>query len=59
MDSTVSNQKLMDLLGDNDTYEQISLQTVSNNINDLNKSYRKLISNMNKSWSLLIQITTP
>ena len=26
MDSTVYNQKLMDLLGDNNTYEQISLQ---------------------------------
>ena len=49
MDSTVYNQKLMDLLGDNNTYEQISVQTVSNNINDLNKSYRKLISNEDKS----------
>ena len=54
MGSTVYNQKLMDLLGDNNTYEQISLQTVSNNINDLNKSYRKSISNEDKSWSLLI-----
>ena len=53
MDSTVYNQKLMDLLGDNNTYEQISLQTVSNNINDFNKSYRKLISNEDKSWSSL------
>ena len=48
MDSTVYNQKLMDLIGDN-TYEQISLQTVLNNINDFNKSYRKLISNEDKS----------
>ena len=53
MDSTGYNEKLMDLLGDNNTYEQISLQTISNNIN-FNKSYRKLISNENKSWSPLI-----
>ena len=43
MDSTVYNQNLMDLLGDKNIYEQISLQIVSNNINDFNKSYRKLI----------------
>ena len=49
MDSTFYNQKLMDLLGDNNTYENISLQTVSNNINDFNKSHRKLISNEDKS----------
>ena len=54
MDSTVYNQKLMDLLGDNNTYEQISLQTITNNIYDFNKSYRKLISNEDKSWSSLI-----
>ena len=42
---TIYNQKLMDLLGEINTYEQISQQTVSNNINDFNKSYRKLISN--------------
>ena len=41
MDSTVYNQNLMDLLGDNNTYEPISLQTISNNINDFNKSYWK------------------
>ena len=45
MDSMVYNQKLMDVLGNNNTYEQISLQTITNNINDFNKSYRKLISN--------------
>ena len=44
----------MDLLGDNKTYEQISLQTVLNNTNDFIKSYRKLISNEDKSWSSLI-----
>ena len=38
MDSTVNNQKLMNLLGDNNTYKQISLQTITNNINDFNKS---------------------
>ena len=40
MDSTVYNQKLMDLLDDNNTYEQISLQTITNNINNFNKSYK-------------------
>ena len=54
MDSTVYNQKLMDLLGDNNTYEHISLQTVSDNTNDFNESYRKLISNEDKCWSSLI-----
>ena len=44
----------MNLLGDNNTYEQIFLQTISNNINDFDKSYRKLISKENKSWSSLI-----
>ena len=39
MDSMVCNQKLMDLLDDNNTYEQISLQTITNNINDFNKSF--------------------
>ena len=53
MDSTLYNQKLMDLLGDDNTYEQISLQTTTNNINDFNKSYRKLIPNEDKSWSSL------
>ena len=53
MDSTVYNQKLMDLLGDN-SYEQISLQTITNDITDFNKSYRKLISNEDKSSSSLI-----
>ena len=54
MDFTVFNQKLMHLFGNNNTYEQISLQIVSSNINDFNKSYRKLISNEDKSWSSLI-----
>ena len=36
MDSTVYNQRSMDQLGDNSTYEQIPLQTISNNINDFN-----------------------
>ena len=44
----------MDLLDDNNTYEQISLQTITNDINDFNKSYRKLISNEDQSWSSLI-----
>ena len=43
MDSTVYNQKLMDLLDDNNIYEQISLQTIINNINNFNKSYKKQI----------------
>ena len=30
MDSMVYNQKLIDLLDDNNTYEQISLQTITN-----------------------------
>ena len=51
MESTVYNQKLMD---NNNTYEKISLQTVLNNINNFNKSYKKLISNEDKSWSSLI-----
>ena len=54
MDSTVYKQKLMGLLGNNITYEQISLQTVSKNINDFKKSCRKLISNEDKSWVTLI-----
>ena len=54
MDSMVYNQKLMDLLDDNNTSEQISPQTVLYNINNYNKSYKKLISNETKSWSLLI-----
>ena len=54
MDSTVYNQKLIDLLGDTNTYEQIYLQTITNNINDFNKSYRKLISSEDQSWSSLI-----
>ena len=44
----------MDLLGDKNTYEQISLQTITNTINDFNISCRKLISNEDKSWSSLI-----
>ena len=58
MDFTVYNQKLMDLLGDNKTYEQISLQTITNNINDFNQSYRKLISSKDQSWSSLINYHT-
>ena len=54
MDSMVYNQKLMDLLDDNNTYEQISLQTITNNISNFNKSYKKLISNEGQSWSSLI-----
>ena len=54
MDSAVYNQKLMDLLDDDNTYEQISLQTITNNINNFNKSYKKLISNEDQSWSSLI-----
>ena len=54
MDSTFYNQKLIDLHGHNSTYEQISLQIVSNNINDFEKFYRKLISNEDKYWSSLI-----
>ena len=54
MDSSVYNQKLMDLLDDSNTYEQISLKTVTNNINDFNKSYKKLISNEDQSGSSLI-----
>ena len=50
IDSTVYYQKLMDLT----TNEQISLQTVSNNIYDFNTSNRKLITNEDKSWSSLI-----
>ena len=44
----------MDLLGDNNSYEQIFLRTITNNINDFNKFYKKLISNEDKSWSSLI-----
>ena len=40
MDSMVYNQKLKNLLDDNDIYELISLQTVSNNINNFNKSLK-------------------
>ena len=36
MDSTVYNQKLRVILGNNNTYEQISLKSVSININDFN-----------------------
>ena len=34
----------MDLLEDNNTYEQISPQTILNNVNDFIKSYKKLVS---------------
>ena len=44
----------MDLLDDNNTYEQISLQAITNNINDFNKSYKKLISNEDQFLSSLI-----
>ena len=44
----------MYLLDDNYTNEQISLQIVLNNINDFNKSYKKLVSKKGKSWSSLI-----
>ena len=54
MDSMVYNQKLMDLLDDNNTCEQISLQTITNYISNFNKSYKKLISNEDQSWSSLI-----
>ena len=54
MDSTVYKQKLMDLLDDNNTYEQISLQTITNYIIDFNKSQKKLISYEDQSWSSLI-----
>ena len=57
-DDDDDNQKLLYLLGENNTYKHMYLQTVLKNINDLNKSYRKLISNdkwnIEKSWSLLI-----
>ena len=53
MDSMVYNQKLMDLLDDNNTYEQISLQTITNNISNFNKSYKKT----NLQWrSILVLI---
>ena len=48
MDSLAYNLKLKDLLDDNNTYEQISPQTVLDNI-DFNRSYKKLISNEDKS----------
>ena len=54
MKFSVYNQKLKDLLDDNNTYEQISSQTVLDNINNFNKSYKKLISKEDKSWPLLI-----
>ena len=53
MDTTVYNQNFSDLLDDNNTYEEISLQAVLNNIN-ISKSNKSLISNENKSWSSLI-----
>ena len=53
MDSTIYNQKIMDLLDDNNTYEHISLKTITNNIDDFNNSYKKLISNEDQSWSSL------
>ena len=47
MDSSVYNQKLVDL-------QHIWTESVSNDINDFNKSHRKLISNEYKFCSLLI-----
>ena len=36
------------------SFDLLSIQTASININDFNKYYRKLISNENKSWISLI-----
>ena len=45
----------MDLLDDNNTYEQIPLQTITN-IYDFNKSYKKLIFNEDQSMVLINQL---
>ena len=37
MDSAVYYQKLLELLDDNNTYEQISPQTILKNVNNFNK----------------------
>ena len=50
MDSSVYNQKLMDLLNDNNT-EQISLQTILKNVNNFIMSYKKLVLKEDKLWS--------
>ena len=54
MDSIVYNLKLMDLLDDSNTSEQIYTQTISKNMNNFNKSYKKLVSNEDKFLSSLI-----
>ena len=40
----VYNQKLVELLDDNNIYEQISPQTILKNLYNSNKSYKKLVS---------------
>ena len=54
IDFSVYNQKLMDLLDDNNTYEQIFQESILKNVNDFHKSYKKLVSKENKYWFSLI-----
>ena len=46
--------KRLDLLDDKKTYEQISQKTILKNVNDFDKSYKKILSKENKSRSSLI-----
>lgn len=54
MDTAAYNQKMLDLLNDRDTYEQISPLQVSKNVKEFNKSYKSLIRNEDKIWLSLI-----
>ena len=58
MDSTHYNNKMIRLLHDKNTYEQISLQTVTKNIDIFNKSDKKSITKEDKFWSSLIDYHT-
>ena len=54
MNSSVYNKKLIDLYHDNNTYEQMSPQTIFKSKNDFKKSNMKLVPKEDKSWSSLI-----
>ena len=58
MDSTHYNNKIMDLLNDEQTNEHISLQTINKNVDIFDKSYKS--SSLKKKYSgLSLLIVTP
>jgi len=55
MNSSQYNDKMLELLSDQNTYDQISLHTITQNTNSFNKSYKNLVKHANKSWSSIIE----